>query len=259
MLYTRLNDGGTAFEPQRNVLRAAVGLDGGDSVAADGAGHVYVAWHAPEPGAKGEENRRVWVARSADDGQTFAREQAASDEATGACGCCGMRAFADPRGNVYLLYRSAKETVHRDTYLLRSTDQGATFKGGLVQEWEIGGCPMSSYTLASGGEAVVAAWETKGQVWYGRVDPATGKVSTPVAAPGKGVDRKHPAVAVNARGETILAWTEGMGWERGGSLAWQVFDRDGKPVGKRGEADLVPVWSLVAVFANPGGGFTVVY
>jgi hypothetical protein len=73
MIYTRLNDAGTAFEPQRNVIQSAVGLDGGGSVCADGAGNVYVAWHAPEPGTKGEENRRVWLARSADDGQTFAR------------------------------------------------------------------------------------------------------------------------------------------------------------------------------------------
>lgn len=53
MLYSHLNDGGTAFEPQRNVIHAAVGLDGGGSVAADDAGNVYIAWHAPEPGAKG--------------------------------------------------------------------------------------------------------------------------------------------------------------------------------------------------------------
>ena len=31
--------------------------------------------------------------------------------------------------------------------------------------------------------------------------------------------RKHPVVAGNARGETILAWTEGVGWNRGGSVA----------------------------------------
>ena len=54
MLYTRLNDAGTAFEPQRNVIQSAPGLDGGGSLAADGAGNVYVAWHAPAPGEKGQ-------------------------------------------------------------------------------------------------------------------------------------------------------------------------------------------------------------
>ena len=52
MLYTRLNDDGTAFEPQRNVIQHAVGLDGGGSVAADAAGNVHVAWHADVPGRK---------------------------------------------------------------------------------------------------------------------------------------------------------------------------------------------------------------
>jgi hypothetical protein len=40
MLYARLNDDGTAFEPQRNVIQAAAGLNGGGSVAADDAGNV---------------------------------------------------------------------------------------------------------------------------------------------------------------------------------------------------------------------------
>jgi DNA-binding beta-propeller fold protein YncE len=43
MLYARLDDAGTAFEPQRNLIQVAAGLDGGGSVAADQAGNVYVA------------------------------------------------------------------------------------------------------------------------------------------------------------------------------------------------------------------------
>src|SRR5262249_42740732 len=129
MLYTRLNDAGTAFEPERNLIRAAVGLDGGGSVAADGAGRVYVFWHAPDPGKKGEDNRRVWVTVSADEGKTFAPEKAAYAEPTGACGCCGMRAFADARGTVYALYRGAKDHEQRDMYLLTSADAGKSFRG----------------------------------------------------------------------------------------------------------------------------------
>jgi hypothetical protein len=64
---------------------------------------------------------------------------------------------------------------------------------------------------------------------------------------------------VNAEGETVLAWTEGMGWNQGGSVAWQVFDEHGQPTREHGQADGVPTWSLVAVFARPDGGFTVVY
>ena len=55
---------------------SAKGLDGGGSVAADTSGNVQVFWHAPEPGKRGEDNRRVWSAVSSDDGKTFAAERA---------------------------------------------------------------------------------------------------------------------------------------------------------------------------------------
>jgi hypothetical protein len=89
MLYARLNDAGTGFEPERNVVGSAWGLDGGGSLAADGEGNVYVFWHAPIPGKKGEDNRRVWVAVSTDDGKSFAQEAIAYTPPVGACGCCG--------------------------------------------------------------------------------------------------------------------------------------------------------------------------
>src|SRR5438128_1652108 len=98
MFYTRLNSDGTAFEPERSVMHGAYNIDGGGAVAADQNGHVYVVWHANAPGEREEGQRRVWVARSDDDGRTFEPERAVFDEPTGACGCCGLGAFADRRG-----------------------------------------------------------------------------------------------------------------------------------------------------------------
>jgi hypothetical protein len=258
MLYARLGDARTAFEPQRNVMRFAAGLDGGGSVAADAAGNVYVAWHGRGDG-EGEAKRRVWVARSEDEGRTFAREAAAFNEETGACGCCGMRAFADRRSALHLLYRAATNFVDRDMYLLTSNDRGRSFRGLRLHPWKLDTCPMSTATLGEGAGRVVAAWETMGQVYFAAINPAAGVSANPVSAPGEGKGRKHPAVAVNAKDETILVWTEGMGWKKGGSLSWQVFDRDGKPSGEKGTADGVPVWSLPTVVAAPGGGFTIIY
>src|SRR5206468_12229341 len=190
----------------------------------------------------------------ADEGKTFAREKPVSEPATGVCGCCGMRAFSDHTGTLYLLYRSAAGGVNRDTYLLAAKDLGAEFRSDDLHKWSVGTCPMSSFSMAEGSPGVLAAWETAGQVYYARIDPATGKPSPPRAAPGAGTGRKHPAVAANARGETSLAWTEGMGWDRGGSVAWQVFDRDGHPTAESGRAAGVPTWSLVAVFTRADGG-----
>lgn len=250
MLYTRLNPSRTAFEPERNVIQFAYGLDGGGTVAADAAGHVYVVWHAPEPGTRGEGNRRVWVARSSDNGKSFARERLTWNQPTGVCGCCGIGALADDQGSLYIQYRSATNVMDRDIYLLASKDHGQTFTGAKLDAWKVGACVMSTQALSAG---PITAWETEGQIWFSRLN------AKPVAAPGQSGKRKHPALASNPQGETMLAWTEGMGYNNGGSLAWQVYDRNGQPKGEAGSAAGVPVSSVVAAFVNPRGGFTIVY
>jgi hypothetical protein len=144
-------------------------------------------------------------------------------------------------------------------HLLFSRDRGNSYKGERVHEWNVAGCPMSSEAFAEGPDGVLAAWETDGQVYYARIDPATGKVSAPVAAPGAGKNRRFPAVVPEARGLILLAWSEGVQWGKGGAVAWQVFDRENRPTAVRGRAEGVPVWSLVTAFTRPAGGFSVVY
>jgi hypothetical protein len=259
MFYTRLNAAATAFEPQRNVMRESYDIDGGGAVAADHDGHVYVAWHANVPGEHEEARRRVWVARSRDDGQTFDHERPVFDEATGACGCCGLGAFADSRGSVFVLFRSAFEVVHRDMYLLMSHDSAESFVGTKVDQWNVGACVMSTQAFAEGASAVYTAWEAQGQVYVGRIDLSTGTLTRVLRAPGVDRTRKHPALAVNLAGDVLLAWTEGTVWNKGGVAAWQVFDSAGTPIGDPGRADGLPVWGLVAAYAQPDRGFTVAY
>jgi hypothetical protein len=225
MLYTRSvpdrGGKGASFEPQRNLMQQTSALDGGGTVAADHAGNVYVAWHGrTEDAGPGEAGRRMWVVRSKDDGATFSAEEPALESQTGACACCGTRALTDRDGTIYLLYRAATGGVDRDMYLLHSEDHAGQFRGASIHPWRAEVCPMSSATLAESGTGVLAAWETRGQVFFCRVDPRTHQASPPIAPAGGRGDRKHPAVAGNARGETILVWTEGTGWQKGGSLAW---------------------------------------
>ena len=258
VFFSRMNNSDKAFEPQRNLMQYARGGDGGISIAADARGTVYAVWHAmgAEPG---EGHRRVYLARSTDDGKTFAREVPISPPALGACGCCGMRAFADQRGTLFILYRAAAENVHRDMTLLISTDQGVTFHDTTVGPWELNACPMSTAYLSEGDKRVLAAWETAGQVYVDSVEPVSLKVTAPIAAPGESNNRKHPAVAANVHGQVLMVWTEGTGWSRGGSLAWQLFDNAGNPVTAEGHAPGVPVWGLPSVFADRKGNFTIVY
>jgi hypothetical protein len=258
MLYARLNDSGTAFEPQRNVMQFAVGLDGGGSVAADQSGNVYVVWHG-NPDENGETNRQVWVARSRDQGKTFEREVAANHDPTGACGCCGLRAFADGHGTLYILYRAAREAIHRDMTLLVSTDQARTFKSDDVAPWELNACPMSTDYISEAGKNTLIAWQTEAQVYFATVAGYGQKLSAPISALGTGSNRKHPVVIGNSEGQVLLAWTDGTGWKRGGTVAWQVFDKEGRPTEVKGSAPDLPVWDSIAAFQDATGGFNIIY
>ncbi len=254
----RLNDAATAFEEQRDLAMEAKGVDGGLSVAADSRGDVYVVWHAMGE-VPGEAHRRVYLARSTNDGKTFARQIPISASTLGACGCCGMRAFVDDRGWLYVFYRGATESIHRDMTLLVSKNRGETFSALRVGPWEINACPMSTAYLSQGDGGVFAAWEKAGQVYFDEINRDSLELPSPVAAPGQADDRKHPAIAANSRGQVLLAWTVGTAWSKGGSLAWQVFDMAGRPLGAEGHAPGVPVWGLPSVFVDPGGIFTIVY
>ena len=257
MWYTRLNDSGTAFEPERNVITSAGGLDGGGSVAADQAGNVFVMWHAPQPGnTNGEGGRAVFVARSNNDGKTFAPEQLATSNPTGSCGCCGMRAFADSRGNLFALYRGATDMTNRDEILLISRDHGAQFETTYQHHWTISSCPMSSAFLAESTSGVLAAAETHGRIYYVRVNPALGKVSDPVSPEVKG---KHPVAIANVNGVVLLVWAEGTGWAKGGQVAWQLYSPEGKSISEIGRVEGLPVWSMAAAFTRPEGDFVIVY
>jgi hypothetical protein len=261
MLYTRSDREASGFEPQRNLMTRTTDLDGGGTVAADREGRVYVSWHARTESARRDETgRRMWIARSADEGATFEAEAEALERETGACGCCGTRSLADRSGNLYLMYRAATAGVERDMYLLSSQDHGARFQASSLGAWRTGMCPMSSESLTDAGPSVLAAWETNGQVFFARVDRQTGTAGTPFSPPGRAGSRKHPAVAASETGETILVWTEGTGWQKGGSLAWQVFDPNGQPKREAGSLDAaIPVWGLPTVVARPGGGFVIVH
>ena len=152
MLYSRSDRGGVTFEPQRNLMRRTFPLDGGGTIAADDKGNVYVAWHGrSEDSEAGEAGRRMWVARSTNDGATFSAEEPAFEKETGACGCCGTRALADHRGRLYMLYRAATEGTGRDMYLLTSGDHGDHFEGRMIHPWKFDACPMSSASLSESG------------------------------------------------------------------------------------------------------------
>jgi hypothetical protein len=256
MLYSRMNNSRTAFEPERNLMTHTFGLDGGGTIAADATGHVFVAWHGKAPGAPaGEAGRQVWIAESNDNGRTFAAEEPAWNTPTGACGCCGMAMFSDSKGDKRILYRSATQNVHRDVYLLTSSAGSPHYEGRKLHPWTINACPMTSMYFAEGAGKVEGAWETSGEVFF---ENLTAAKDLPVSAGGEAKGRKHPRLAIAPNGDTLMAWAKATGWGRGGSLAWQLYDAGGKSLGEPREVPGLPAFSFGAVVAAKSG-FVVLY
>ncbi len=259
LFYTRLDDSGTAFEPERNIITYAYGLDGGSSVAADPHGKVYVVWHAPGPrNTNGDAGRTVFVSSSTNEGKTFTRETQATTESTGACACCSLCAFANNAGAVSILYRAAGGNINRDETLLVSKIPSGPFETVNLHAWKATTCPMSSSFLSEGQTGTLAAWETAGRVYFAHLNPNTPHVSEPICPPG-GAGRKYPVAVSNKKGETLLVWAEGTAWGKGGSVDYQVFDKNDQPTLVKGCKEGLKTWSFAAAFADPDGNFTIIY
>jgi hypothetical protein len=251
LLYTRLLAGADEFEKQRDLLAETTALDGGASIAADGKGSVWVAWHGNPPGKAPEEAQRVVFLRSSlDEGEQFTAPQALNATAPGVCACCSLRIVADANGAPAVFFRNARRAEHRAmTLLSRDLDQWTSRE---VEAWNVATCPMSSAALFPEKEGLLGAWETDGKInvaWMQQ--PSANPVTLAHDA------AKHPSIASDGLGGWLVAWVEGTGWNRGGQAAWQELDAALAPRSAKGHAGGVPVWSRVAVYAEAPGHFVV--
>jgi hypothetical protein len=76
--------------------------------------------------------------------------------------------------------------------------------------------PLSSMAFAQAASHIRGAWETGGQVYF---EDLTESTAVPISAPGESKGHKHPRLATEPDGMTLLVWAKGTGWARGGSLA----------------------------------------
>ena len=113
---------------------------------------------------------------------------------------------------------------------------------------------MSTASLARGPRGPLAAWETEGSVRFTALEAPEVR-----SLPASGRSRKHPAIAVNAAGETLVAWSENVTWGSASQLAWQRFAPDGAPLDASRDAGTVPPWGLSSVVALADGRFVVFY
>ncbi len=253
LFYTRSLDGGMSFEPQRDLRADTQALDGGASVAASAKGGIFIVWHGAPAGAEpGEIHRRVYILKSTNNGTTFSTPQIANTADPGVCACCSLKAFITPGGELFTLYRAARSMSQRDIVLMTSRDGGTTFQHRDVGPWAINACPMSSASIISIGARTRGAWEAEGKVYTALLDAGSDALAV------SGEKARHPSLAVNSKGETLITWSIGTGWNKGGQLGWQVLDASGKPTAERGTQPGMPVWDFTAAYAN-GETFAVLY
>jgi hypothetical protein len=221
VMYSRLDAGTKRFEKARNLNHKP---SDNFSLAADDGGRVAVIWMAAG----------IFVNRSNDGGETFADP---INLKVDPCECCGSRAVYARDGNLTVLYRDKTDNL-RDTCLARLPSGSSTISSNVqisATPWPIESCPMTGGFLNESKAGLIAAWETKGQIYF--------------ASPGKNDDGRAPnetRAASNGRYPVALSTAGGkngkdgrilVAWKNDKRLEWQLFDSQNRPVGERGHFD----------------------
>src|SRR5438876_2323800 len=177
-----LAPGANAFSPVRNLNRKP---SEGFSLAADERGNVTACFLSG----------KLFTMVSHDNGQTFG-EYAEPNPAWDPCNCCTTAAAYGADGKLAVLYREETNN-ERDMFVVLSDQRGnnkplRTRVSGTP--WKLNGCPMTYFTITRTDTGYVAAWPTKGQVYFARLDKAgavlpPGEIRTPATVSSADVGR----------------------------------------------------------------------
>src|SRR3989454_10219716 len=164
LYYATLAPGANAFSPVRNLNRKP---SEGFSLAADERGNVTACFLSG----------KLYTMVSHDNGQTFG-EYAEPNPAWDPCNCCTTAAAYGADSKLAVLYREETDN-ERDMFVVLS-DQRGNSKPLRTRvsdtPWKLNGCPMTYFTITRTDTGYVAAWPTKGQVYFARLDKAGGGV-----------------------------------------------------------------------------------
>lgn len=236
--YASLAPGAKAFTPTRNINRKP---SEGFSIAADARGNVTACFLSG----------KLYSMVSHDNGQTFG-EYAELNRAWNPCDCCTTAAAYGADGKLALLYREETDN-ERDMFVALSDQRG---EGKPVRTrvsgtpWKLNACPMTYFTIIRAGDGYLAAWPTKGQVYFTRLDKA-GAVLPPgeVRTPGTSGMRNGLVALAASDGATLIAW------KNKDVLGWQLYDAKGQPQGEPGSAPSLGAGAAGVVL--PDGNFIV--
>ena len=210
LIYTTLMPGARAFTPIRSLNgRPSEGF----SLAADNRGDVVATWLA----------NKLYVNFSRDGGATFT-PNAELNTSYDPCNCCTTRAVYGADGNLAVLYRE-KSNDERDMYVVIVKKDGKQVRTRISSTlWKINACPMTYYSIAPTQEGYIAAWPTKGEIYFSRLD-RDGKVLAPgeIKVPGR-TGMRTGLIALGAPDHEAL-----IAWKDKDHLYWQLYGKGGSP------------------------------
>jgi hypothetical protein len=210
VFYAHLDPGESAFSVSKNLNQKP---SDNYSLAADEKGDVAVVWMAG----------KLFVNTSSDNGNSFGLAE--SVPAADPCECCASRALLGRDGSLYVAYREKANNVRDMHLLIRGRGQRIFSKQKISSTpWQINACPMTGTFLGPAKNGLVAAWETKGQVFYARIDSESSLMAPKeIKAAGKG---KWPLALAAPDGTVLVSWKEGA------NLFWQLHDAMDRPLGE---------------------------
>ncbi len=229
-VYTRMNDSGTVFEEERPMDLAVAGR-----IYADQKGNVYIVCIAPPDPSRNfkfeESEWALYFVHSRDNGKTFSKARRVTQKELGACNCCMVGGFLDQEGTLYIGYRAAEKNVHRDSYLFISTDFGETFQEILLSNWRLNACPNGDYQFMQRDGGPFVFWKNRYQNYVAKIGMGEPKH---VTVPKELKNRKDGILISNTKGEVLHVFREGWTRGKGGSVGWQLYDENFKPLKEKG-------------------------
>lgn len=235
--YTSLAPGAKEFTPLRNINNKP---SEGFSLATSADGQVTANFISG----------KIYTMASRDGGQSFS-PFAELNPALDPCTCCSTSTTYGADGRMAMLYRE-KTNNERDIYLSLIDRNGGAPKRTRISgtPWKLEGCPMTYFTVRPTATGYVAAWPTKGDVYFSRLDKE-GNVLPPgeIKTPGTNGMRTGIVALPAQDGATLIVWKNEE------VLGWQLYDAQGAASGGAGSQPS-PGKGAAAV-ALPDGRFMV--
>lgn len=213
LYYSRLAPGAKEFSAVRNLNRKP---SEGFSLAADEKGAVTACFLSG----------KLFAMVSRDNGETFTTS-AEIDPAWDPCNCCTTSAAYGADGNLAMLYREETNNERDMFVVIWNQSNKPSRKRISGAPWKLAGCPMTYFSINRADTGYVAAWPTKGQVYFARL----AKDGT-VLPPG---EIKTPGTAGMRAGVLALSASDGatlVAWKNKDVLGWQIYDAKGQPQGE---------------------------